>query len=148
MSKTAAIQVALRADLATVQSGALTISDEEVALEKRGNPHAEMMECGIGTVENDPESNTIAGTCANRIVEIPIRLTLQSTAAVWTVMANLIDDVCNAVEIASSNMKAVAGMGWVVCSFESPGRAEGAADGKLIATVTVRFSYEYAQGSV
>ncbi len=148
MSNTEVRRVALKADLATVQSGALDVKDEEHPIGERVSPCCELLEGGIGSGETDNENVTIAGDCAQRGVEQSLRLTIQNATAPWSTMATLIDDVCNALEIVTGNLRTAAGVNWVLCDYESASRAKGVADGIIEATVTVRFSYNYALGSM
>ena len=148
MSNTEVRRVALKADLALVQSGALDIKEEEHEIGERVTPCVELLQGGIGTGEIENEDVTIAGECAGRIVEQDLRLTILNEATPWTAMADLIDDVCNALEVITGNLRTAEGVEWVLCNYESASRAKGAADGILEATVTVRFRYKYALGSM
>ncbi len=146
MSNTEVRRVALKADLATVAG--LNILDEEHDIGERVTPCVELLESGVGVGTVEVEQTTTAGTCSTREVEQELRLTVTNAAAPWTAIANLIDDVCNALERPAGLLKATDGVHWVLCAYEAATRAKGAADGIVTANITVRFSYEYEQGAM
>lgn len=146
MSNTEVRRVALKADLATVAG--LSVLDEDHEIGERVTPCCELRGQGIGIGTTDVEETTTAGTCATRQVEQELRLTVKNAAAPWTIMGNLIDDVCNALERPAGLLRAAAGVNWVLCSYDAADRSKGAADGIAEAAITVRFSYEYEQGSM
>lgn len=146
MSNTTVRRVALKADLATVAG--LQVLDEEHDIGERKALCCELLGLGFGTGTVEIEETTVAGTCMTREVEQELRLTVKNTAAPWTTMGNLIDDVCNALERAAGNLKAAAGVNWVLCAYDAAERTKGAADGIAEAAITVRFSYEYGQGAM